>query len=104
MLIKFSPQRSDNKLVVIKNGDELAVNGDEYDFSVIPEGATLLEVPGEFFVGPVSRLNGELELTLILPHGPNPPKNVAFPKNITVLEDGEVSFPSHFYEANDDKN
>lgn len=100
MRITFSPQRRDDKLIVSKDGDKLTINGDVYDFSVIPDGAMLPAeaIPGEFIVGPVIRINGEIEITLLLPHGPNPPQSVAFPKDIVIIQDGDIPIPSHFYE------
>ena len=95
MQIKFNPQRRDDSLTVVKQGDILTVNGTEYDFSAIPEGATLPAeaIDSDFFSGPVERINGELVLTLTLPHGPNPSQAVAFPQPITVVNDGPVELP-----------
>lgn len=95
MQIKFSPQRRDGVLTVVKQGDVLIVNGIEYDFSTVPEGATLPAeaIDSDLFSGPVKRTNGELVLTLTLPHGPNPSQAVAFPQPITVVNDGPVALP-----------
>lgn len=95
MQIKFNPQRRDDTLTVVKQGDTLIVNGTEFDFSAVPEGATLPAdaIDSDLFSGPVERINGELVLTLTLPHGPNPSKAVAFPEPITVSEDGPVLLP-----------
>lgn len=95
MQIKFSPQRRDGVLTVVKQGDVLIVNGIEYDFSTVPEGATLPAeaIDSDLFSGPVERTNGELVLTLTLPHGPNPSQAVAFPQPITVVNDGPVELP-----------
>lgn len=95
MQIKFNPQRRDDSLTVVKQGDTLIVNGIEYDFSTVPEGATLPAdaIDSDLFSGPVERVNGEIVLTLTLPHGPNPSKAVAFPEPITVVEDGNVELP-----------
>lgn len=95
MQIKFNPQRRDDSLSVVKQGDTLIVNGTEYDFSAVPEGATLPAdaIDSDLFSGNVERINGELVLTLTLPHGPNPSKAVAFPEPITVSEDGPVLLP-----------
>ena len=94
MQIKLNPQRREDTLTVVKQGDTLIVNGLEYDFSSIPEGATLPAdaIDSDLFSGPVERINGELVLTLTLPHGPNPSQAVAFPEPITV-EDGKVELP-----------
>ena len=95
MQIKFNPQRRGDGLTVVKQGDTLIVNGTEYDFSAVPEGATLPAdaIDSDLFSGPVERINGELVLTLTLPHGPNPSKAVAFPEPIAVVEDGNVELP-----------
>lgn len=95
MIIKWNPQRRDDSLTVVKQGDTLIVNGTEFDFSAVPEGATLPAeaIDSDLFSGPVERISGELVLTLTLPHGPNPSKAVAFPEPINVVVDGPVSLP-----------
>lgn len=95
MRIKFSPQRRDDRLEVVKHGDVLTINGRAFDFGPVPEGATLpaSAVDCEFFVGDIERIDGALHLTLLLPHGPNPSQNVAFPAPLTVLDDGPVAMP-----------
>lgn len=95
MQIKFNPQRRDDALAVVKQGDTLIVNGIEYDFSTIPEGATLPAdaIDSDLFSGPVERIAGVLHVTLTLPHGPNPSQAVAFPEPVTVIEDGIVELP-----------
>lgn len=95
MKIKLSPVRRDDALVVSKQGDALTVNGVVFDFSAVPEGATLPHsaIDSEFFCGDVERIGGEIHLTLMLPHGPNPSQAVAFPETITVLANGKVELP-----------
>ena len=95
MQIKFNPQRRDGALTVVNQGDTLIVNGTEYDFSAVTEGATLPAdaIDSDLFSGPVERIGGELYITLTLPHGPNPSQAVAFPEPITVVEDGNVEIP-----------
>jgi len=95
MHIKLSPVRLDETLEVLKEGDVLTVNGIPFDFSLLPEGATLPAeaIESEHLVGPVERINGELHLTLRLPHGANPSKAVAFPEPIYVTEDGPIPLP-----------
>jgi hypothetical protein len=93
--INLSPVRSNATLLVSKLGDILAINGEAFDFSQLPEGATLPAeaIGSDHFAGPVERTNGELHLTLRLPHGPNPSQAVAFPQPITVTQDGPVELP-----------
>lgn len=95
MIINFSPQRRDDALVLEKQGDTLIVNGDQFDFSNIPDGGTLPAdaVDCEFIVGEISRINGELYLTILLPHGPNAPESARFPEPIQVSNDGPIQIP-----------
>ena len=96
MRINFSPFRSIARLYVFRSGDVLTLNGEPFDFTQLPEGGTLPAeaVASDWIVGPVSRINGELHLTLRLPHGPNPSRAVAFPEPIHVTEDGPVLLPT----------
>lgn len=95
MQIKFSPQRRDDALVVEKLNDILTVNGEVFDFSTVGEGDTLPAdaISSEFFAGPVERIGGEIVLTLLLPHGPNPSAAVAFPETLVVTDNGPVELP-----------
>lgn len=95
MNIAFSPQHRDDVLSVSKQGDVLTINGESFDFSIFPDGATIPAgaVPCEWIVGPVERIDGEIRLTLILPVGPNPSSEEAFPEPITVTVDGPISLP-----------
>lgn len=95
MRISFSPQRRDDTLTVSKTGENLLINGDPIDLSVIPDGATLPAgaIDNEWIAGPVERIGGVLHVTLLLPHGPNPSQAVAFPEPITVTSDGPVAVP-----------
>lgn len=95
MHVSFSPMRRADALVVSKAGDVLTINGEAFDFSSLPDGATLPAgtVPCEWISGPVERIGGEIHLTLILPHGPKPSQAVAFPAPLTVTADGPISIP-----------
>jgi len=95
MQIKLSPQRRNDTLTASRAGDVLALNGVEFDFGPLPEGATLPAeaIDSPWIVGPVSRIDGELHLTLRLPHGANPSRAVAFPEPIRVTEDGPIALP-----------
>lgn len=95
MQINLSPVRLDETLAVSVAGDVITANGQAYDFSQLPDGATLPAeaIDSQHFAGPVERINGDLHLTLRLPHGANPPQHVAFPEPIHVTEDGPVALP-----------
>ncbi|RVI87767.1 hypothetical protein CN186_30165 [Sinorhizobium medicae] len=96
MQIKFSPQRRDDLLKVTKAADVFTINGVAFDFSTLPDGATIPagEVPCEWLAGPVERISGDLHVTLILPHGPNPSQAVAFPPPLIDPPDGVIALPA----------
>ena len=102
MKINLSPQRRDDTLVLEKLGDVLTINGDTLDLSVIPEGATFPNAASihPFLTGEITRENGEIELTFIMPHGSNPSQAVAFPEPLLNVSDGLVEFPADPIEEN----
>lgn len=69
MLILLKPQRSDDPLAVHKQGDVLTINGETFDFSSLPEGATIPfeHSPSPWVLGPIDRIGGLLQLTLVVP-------------------------------------
>ena len=95
MRIDLVPQRRDDALTISRSGDALTINGAAFDFSALPDGATLPagEVPCEWIVGPIERVAGELHLTIVLPHGAAPAADVAFPVPIIDPPDGEIALP-----------
>lgn len=96
MHITLSPVRMDETLSASLAGDVLTLNSVAFDFGPLPEGATLPAeaIDSDWIVGPVSRINGELHLTLRLPHGPNPSQAVAFPEPIKVTGSGPIDLPA----------
>ena len=95
MKISFVPQRNDNALTVSKAGDVLTINGEVFDFSSLPDGATLLDgdVPCEWITRPITRVEGQLQLSLILPHGPNPSVEILLAPPLINPPDGPVAIP-----------
>lgn len=95
MHITLSPVRLDETLSASLAGDVLTLNGEAFDFGPLPEGATLPAeaIDSEWIVGPVERIDGELHLTLRLPHGPSPSRAVAFPEPVHVTQDGLIALP-----------
>lgn len=95
MMIILTPQRVDADLTVVKMGDVLTINGEVFDFSALPDGAALPAgaVACPWIAGAVERIDGQLVVPLILPHGPNPSQHVAFPVPISVVPDGPVILP-----------
>lgn len=95
MHISLIPQRRDDTLSVSKQGDTLTINGEAFDFSVVPEGATLpaSAVACPYIAGDVERIAGVLHLSLILPHGANPSQATAFPQPIINPANGVLELP-----------
>jgi hypothetical protein len=95
MKISFSPVRRDEQLELHRAGDVLTINGEAFDFGPLPEGATLPAeaIDSDWFAGPVERIDGELHLTLVLPHGPQAPEATRFPAPLDLGGDGPVDVP-----------
>lgn len=95
MRITFSPQRRNDALAVGKLGDAITINGEVFDFSVIPDGATLPAeaVDCEFITGAVERIAGALHLSILLPIGANPSPAAAFPAPLINPPDGPLELP-----------
>ena len=97
MKITLSPTRRDETLTASRDGDTLTLNGEEFDFSPIAEGETLpsdaIDIP--WIIGDVTRIDGDLRLTLTLPHGSNAPRETRFPEPIIDPPDGEIALPPH---------
>jgi len=93
--IKFSPVRRDETLELSCMGDTMTLNGETVDLTPLPNGSTLPPeaIDSPWFAEPVSRIDGDLHLTLILPHGSNAPHETRFPEPITVSVDGPVTLP-----------
>jgi hypothetical protein len=72
------------------------VNRRVFDFSVVPDGATLPAnaIDSDWFAGPVERIDGELVLTLRLPHGPDASEQIRFPQPLENVLDGIVPIPA----------
>ena len=95
MLINFSPQQRDDNLEIIKLGETLIINGVNFDFSQLADCATLPReaINCQWVCGDVERINGELVIPILLPHGPNATVAARFPEPITVTEDGPIALP-----------
>ena len=100
MKIYISPVRTDEQVVASVSGDILTINSQVLDFSPLLEGESLPSeaVDTEWLQGNITRIDGEIHLTLLLPHGANAPYETRFPTAfetpITVLE-GEVPLPPY---------
>lgn len=97
MKINLYPVIIDEAFIVTKLGDVLTINGEEFDFSVIAEGGQLPQsaIASDWFIqeASVTRVDGEIELTLRLPLPWNYSPEQAFPVPLLNVPDGIVAFP-----------
>lgn len=97
MKIILSPVRmdSDVTLSLVKTGDTLTVNGEDFDFSPIGNGDTLpmKAINSTWFDKDVERVDGELVISIILPNPWNYSPEQAFPEPIVVNTDGFIELP-----------
>jgi len=95
MKITLSPQRSDETLVASKLGDVLTINDVAYDFGPLLDGQTLpgAAIDCPHITGDVSREGGQLQITLLIPHGPNASESARFPAPIINPPNGPLEFP-----------
>lgn len=94
MKIAFKPLRSDEPITLSVQGDVLTINGEPFDFGPLAEGAVLPRdaVDSALLASDVVRRAGQIELTLILPHGPFAPSETRFPAPIEATE-GPIALP-----------
>ncbi|MFG0506032.1 hypothetical protein ACF8GD_25990 [Pseudomonas putida] len=105
MIINFSPVRMDEALVVYRDEDRLDLNGVVYDFGPLTEKASIPQaaISSKWFAGEVERIDGELVLTLVLPHGASAPEETRFPRPIRVNENGPITLPAYNNPAEPDE-
>jgi hypothetical protein len=98
MRIEFSPIAMVGETLTLEkvSGDRIRINGDLFNFDPMNDGDTIPmgAVPSPWINGPVKRINGEIHLPLLLPHGSRPEPAQAFPEPITVTEDGPIDIPA----------
>ena len=95
MRITLSQCFSDKTITASRAGDVLTINDEPFDFTQLPDGATLPAdaIGSEHFIGPVERINGVLHVTLRFPHPFDAPYEARFPQPITMTADGIVPLP-----------
>ncbi|MHB2265797.1 hypothetical protein [Aliihoeflea sp. PC F10.4] len=101
MRITFSPAWNDTALTLEKtSGDRLRINGELLNFNGLNDGDV---IPYEhasahlhdWLVGPIEKVDGEVRLTVLLPHGSSPEPWQLEPEPIVVTEDGTVDVPTN---------
>lgn len=98
MKIILSPMRRDERLTLSKAGEALTLNGEAFDFTDLPNGATLPRsaISSDWIAGDVTRDEaGELTVPVILPHGANAPEATRFPAPLENVADGLVALPPY---------
>ena len=95
MKITLSPQLRVDQLALARSGDILTINGEAFDFGPLLDGSSISRgaVGCHLLASAVDRIDGELNLTLILPHGANASSAVRFPAPIIDPPDGSVDLP-----------
>ncbi|MBA8851178.1 hypothetical protein FHW20_002113 [Ochrobactrum intermedium] len=95
--ISFLPHISPVDLAIEKRGDVLIINGDELDFTDLPDGGAYppeaLEIDAVF--GGVSRKGDEIRITVALPY--DLAGEFVTPEPITVTSDGPIALPEGRY-------
>jgi hypothetical protein len=94
MLISFSPIRWDQELSLSVDGDVLTINGEPFDFSLLEDDDLLPAeaIGSDFIVDPVTRTDGDIVLTVLLPIPSEATESQRFPWQVEVTE-GEVTLP-----------
>lgn len=91
MRLTLSPMRRDDTLVLSRAGDTLTLNGQVMDLSGATPSTPLpcdsLDCP--WIVSDVTRVEGQICLSIILPHGPAAAPGVLYPEPI-VLADADT--------------
>jgi hypothetical protein len=97
MKINLSPQRRDDQYTLVVSGDTLIINGETFDFTPVDEGDILdaEAINSDYIVGNVTRTEGQLQITLVLPHGYPAPESTRFPEPIVNPPDGPVTLPAY---------
>ncbi|MDO2950546.1 hypothetical protein [Aeromonas simiae] len=100
MKIKLSPINHGVQLAAAVSGDIMTLNGVELDFSPLMEGGHLpvTAIDSPWIASDVERVEGEISLTLYLPHGSHAPRETLFPAAFTepmTVVDGPVPLPPY---------
>lgn len=103
MRISFVPQRREERLSVEVKGDKIRINGSLLNFGPVKEGDVIERgsVPCEWIASEVTRKDGEIELTLILPFRYGAGKDVTNPAPVFVMSEGAVFIPGQEEEVSE---
>lgn len=106
MIIKLSPSQMDTELTASVSGDTITLNGDVIDFSQLKDDEILpsTAIASEWVAGDVRRMNGDIHLTLVLPHGSSAPYATRYPVAFTEpmeIKSGIIPLPIYDEAKND---
>lgn len=96
MNLKMYPQRWDNEpYELVKLGDSVFINGEEFDFSSMQEGSELPAnaIASKWFMSKMERINGDIELIMLYPIPANYSPEQANPSFLVDVPDGVVVLP-----------
>lgn len=96
MIIKLSPRFSEETVRLEKCGDILYINEECFDFRYVPEGAVLpaSAIDSDLVMGDVTRIMGELVITIVLLHSVDASVAAKYPVDIVNPPDGCVELPT----------
>lgn len=99
MIINMTPIRLERpQPVVTVAGDVITIDGDAIDLTQLPEDGVLPHgaVDSPWVIeNDITRTDGEISLTMLLPIGPNASEASRFPAPIIVDADGPVVLPPY---------
>lgn len=97
--IFFQPRVCDEPQPAVSiAGDVLTIDGEDFDFSPMPEGGEIgsEHVASDWIIGVnVCRIDGEIRISMPLPIGPDAPEASRFPAPVIVNSDGPVTLPAY---------
>lgn len=103
MKINFVPQRREERLSVEVRGDKIRINGELFNFGPVKEGDVIERgsAPCEWIASEVTRKDGEVELTLILPFRYGAGEDATNPAPVFIMSDGPVFIPGQEEEVSE---
>ena len=95
MKINLSPMLSDESTAISVKNDVLTVNSQAFDFSQLPEGATLPQqaVGSHLIRSDVTRSGGQIVVSVLFTHKADASDAARFPQPIITTKNGPVELP-----------
>lgn len=95
MFIYLKPSLNPVALTLARSGDTLVINGENFDFSVVPEGGILpgSAIASDFITDAVRRVGGRLHISVLLPIEYSASEAARFPAPLDNPADGPIALP-----------